>query len=110
MFGVVEEQDRHHHLLAHDLTFHWYADVSLSCRRNRHPFGTFRHPDHHRKTFLSDDALFPRAVDSEDVYHWNDVNDVCGLCFVTRNLFDMFALLVEETLWENWGRILRRIW
>ena len=66
---VVEEQDRHCHSLALDLTFHWYADVALSCRRNRHPFGTFPHPAHHRKTFPSDGAPFRQGVDSEDVYH-----------------------------------------
>ena len=92
---VVEEQDHHRHSLAHNLTFHWSADVALSCRRNRHPFGTFPHPAHHRKTFLSDDAPFRQGADSKDVYHWNDA---CGLCFVTRNLFCMFAPLVDMTL------------
>ena len=66
---VVEEQDRHRHSLAHDLAFHWSVDVAPSCRRNLHPFGTFPHPAHYRKTFRSDDAPFPQAVDSVDVYH-----------------------------------------
>ena len=86
-FCVVEGQGCYCHSFDHDLTLHWYADVLLRSR-NRHPFGIFPHPARHLKTLPSDGGLARQAAGSKDVCR---EDNVCGVCFVTRNLFCMFA-------------------
>lgn len=87
---VVEGQDCHPHLFARAPTLHWYADVILR-HLNQGPFGTLPHPAHYLKTLLSDGAPARQAAGLKDVYRQNNV---CGVCFVTKNLFCVYLFCV----------------